>query len=153
MLIVTATTDRHWEEARRLVEEYAASLGIDLAFQDFQHEIASLRTEYGPPGGTFVLAENGGATVGCGGFRRLSDDVCEMKRLYVAAAGRGLGVGRALALRLISDARSSGYAAMRLDTLPTMTAARRMYDTLGFREIPSYRYNPVAGTMFLELAL
>jgi putative acetyltransferase len=76
-----------------------------------------------------------------------------MKRLYVASAGRGVGIGRALAIRLIADARARGYLAMRLDTLPTMTAARQMYAALGFREIPAYRYNPVEGTTFMELAL
>ena len=153
MHILTATTNEHWALARRLVEEYAASLGIDLSFQDFQHEIASLRVEYGPPGGTFLLAEQDDSFVGCGAFRRLSEHTCEMKRLYVASAGRGVGIGRVLAIRLIADARARGYLAMRLDTLPTMTAARQMYAALGFREIPAYRYNPVEGTTFMELAL
>ena len=153
MHILTATTHEHWALARRLVEEYAASLGVDLSFQDFQHEIASLRVEYGPPGGTFLLAEKDDSFVGCGAFRRLSEHTCEMKRLYVASAGRGVGIGRALAIRLIADARARGYLAMRLDTLPTMTAARQMYAALGFREIPAYRYNPVEGTTFMELAL
>ena len=151
--ILMATTDEHWVVARRLVEEYAASLGVDLAFQDFQHEIASLRVEYGPPRGTFLLAGKDDSFVGCGAFRQLSEHICEMKRLYVAAAGRGLGIGRALATRLIADARSCGYAAMRLDTLPTMTSARQLYAALGFREIPAYRYNPVDGTTFMELVL
>ena len=153
MQILTATTNEHWALARRLVEEYAASLGIDLSFQDFQHEIASLRVEYGPPDGTFLLAEKDDSLVGCGAFRRLSEHTCEMKRLYVTSAGRGVGIGRALAIRLIADARARGYLAMRLDTLPTMTAARQMYAALGFREIPAYRYNPVEGTTFMELAL
>jgi ribosomal protein S18 acetylase RimI-like enzyme len=151
--ILTATTDEHWAVARRLVEDYAASLGIDLSFQDFQHEIASLRVEYGPPGGTFLLADHDDSFVGCGAFRRLTHDTCEMKRLYVAASGRARGIGRALAVQLIADARACGYVAMRLDTLPTMTAARHMYAALGFREIPAYRYNPVEGTTFMELAL
>jgi putative acetyltransferase len=151
-LVVPRSVDE-WEAARRLVREYADSLHLDLAFQHFDDEMASFEKEYGPPGGMFLLAEQDGAYVGCGGFRLLSDTTCEMKRLYVATAGRGRGIGRALAARLIDDARARGYAAMRLDTLPDMSAARRMYAALGFREIPSYRYNPVAGTTFMELGL
>lgn len=135
------------------MEEYAESLGIDLAFQDFRHEIDSLPIEYGPPAGAFLLAEHQGTFVGCGGFRRLSDGIAEMKRLYVAPAGRSLGIGRLLANRLIHEARERGYQAIRLDTLPTMQAARHMYASLGFKEIAAYRYNPVQGTTFLELAL
>lgn len=146
-------TTEEWAAARRLVDEYARSLGIDLSFQDFDREMASLPEEYGPPGGGFLLAEQDGMFVGCGGFRRLTAATCEMKRLYVAPNGRGLGIGRALALRLIDDARSRGYTAIRLDTLPAMSAARRMYAALGFKEIAPYRYNPVEGTMFMELAL
>ena len=153
MTIVTASTAEHWAVARRLIEEYGASLGIDLSFQDFQREIASLRTEYAPPAGVLLLAEHHDSFVGCGAYRKLSDTTCEMKRLYVAPAGRGLGIGRALAVRLIADARACGYLAMRLDTLPAMAAARAMYATLGFREIPPYRYNPIAGTTFMEFAL
>jgi ribosomal protein S18 acetylase RimI-like enzyme len=151
MTLVVPATPAQWREARRLVEEYAASLGIDLAFQDFTNELASFETEYAPPHGAFFLAEHDGAFVGCGAFRRLSDGVCEMKRLYVAPPGRGRGIGRALAVRLIDDARARGYSAIRLDTLPTMIAARQMYAELGFREIEPYRYNPVEGTAFMEL--
>ena len=154
MNLVAPVNDSQWEEARRLVDEYAQSLGIDLGFQDYEHEVASLRVEYGPPGGGFVLAERDGVFVGCGGFRPLAaPSICEMKRLYVGPVGRGQGIGRAIAKHLIDAARGRGYAAMRLDTLPTMAAARRMYAELGFREIAPYRYNPVAGTTFLELAL
>lgn len=142
-----------WAEARRLVDEYAASLGIDLSFQDFQNEIASMPSEYGTPRGLFLLADDGRRFVGCGGFRPLSKKVCEMKRLYVSPPGRGLGIGRAIASELIARARDRGYAAMRLDTLPTMQEARRMYSALGFREIDAYRYNPVEGTTFMELTL
>ena len=155
MNLITPTTADEWAEARRLVEEYAQSLGIDLAFQEFHKEIESLRTEYGPPHGGFLLAQQGGGFVGCCGFRVMPADttVAEMKRLYVAPAGRGHGVGRALAVRVIDEARARGYAAMRLDTLPTMHAARAMYAALGFRPIPPYRYNPIEGTTFMELVL
>ena len=150
---VTPDRPELWDAARRLIDEYARSLGIDLAFQNYDQEIAALAQEYGPPGGGFLLARHENAFVGCGGFHRFSSAVCEMKRLYVAPAGRGHGIGRRLAVRLIDGARTRGYTAIRLDTLPTMSAARHMYAALGFREIPAYRYNPIAGTTFMELAL
>jgi putative acetyltransferase len=155
MNLITPTTADEWAEARRLVEEYAHSLGIDLAFQEFHKEIESLPTEYGPPHGGFLLAEHDGRFVGCGGFRMFSADatIAEMKRLYVAPSGRGHGIGRALAVRVIDEARARGYAAIRLDTLPTMHSARAMYAALGFRPIPPYRYNPIEGTTFMELVL
>lgn len=150
---MTPASAAQWAAARRLIEDYARSLAIDLSFQDFDHELASLEIEYGPPDGAFLLAEQSGAYVGCGGFRRWSDERCEMKRLYVDPAAREGGLGRALAAQLIAEARGRGYRFMRLDTLPTMSAARHVYAALGFREIAPYRYNPIVGTTFLELAL
>ena len=142
-----------WAEAARLVREYATSLGIDLAFQDFDHEIASLEHEYGPPDGHFLLAEAGGAFVGCGGFRRLSEMSCEMKRVYIVPSSRGTGVGRRIATALIAEARDRGYRAMLLDTLPTMRDAHRLYESLGFEPTEAYRYNPIEGTTFMRLVL
>jgi len=144
---------RLWAEARRLVQEYAASLGVDLSFQDFDREIASLEHEYGPPDGHFLLAVDDERFVGCGGFRRLTAESCEMKRLYVAPAARGTGAGRALAVALIAEARRRGYEAMLLDTLPSMQDAQRLYASLGFEPTAPYRFNPVEGTSFLRLPL
>jgi putative acetyltransferase len=142
-----------WAVARRLVEEYAASLNVDLHFQDFQHEIESLPTEYGPPDGCFLLAVEDGTFIGCGGLRRFSDTACEMKRLYVVPDGQGRKTGRAVAEALIKEARRLGYEAMVLDTLPSMTRARELYRSLGFEPTAPYRYNPVPGTSFLQLRL
>lgn len=142
-----------WEAARRLVEEYAASLHLDLDFQDFGHEIESLATEYGPPGGLFLLAEQDGGFIGCGGLRRFSEAACEMKRLYVVPAHQKGGVGRALAEALIVAAREYGYETMLLDTLPSMKRAQDLYLSLGFVPTPPYRYNPVPGTTFMKLQL
>jgi GNAT superfamily N-acetyltransferase len=136
-----------------LFREYGDSLGIDLSFQGFDDELARLPGEYAPPRGALLLAVEGNEPAGCAGIRPLEDDACELKRLYVRPAFRAGGLGRALSLAAIEEGRRLGYARMRLDTLPSMGAARRLYASLGFREIEPYRFNPVAGTQFLELEL
>jgi ribosomal protein S18 acetylase RimI-like enzyme len=142
------------ETARKLFREYADGLGVDLAFQGWERELRELPGDYAPPRGALFLAEHqGGAAVGCVALRPLDPPLCEMKRLYVRPEGRGTGLGRRLAEQVIEEGRRLGYAAMRLDTLPSMADAQALYLRLGFREIPAYRYNPIAGTRFLELDL
>lgn len=148
--LVRPSSPAQWAEAKRLVQEYAAALKVDLCFQNFAEELASFEREYGPPSGAFFLAKD---SLGCGGLRRFADGVAEMKRLYVVPAGRGRGIGAALARRIVEEARRLGYGRLVLDTLPDMRAAQALYRSLGFREIPSYRHNPVAGTLFFELPL
>ena len=132
------------ETVRRLFREYGTGLGVDLSFQDFDAELAD-------PFGVYetVLIADGG----CVALRRIDDATCEMKRLYVRPEERGGGLGRQLAEAIVSEAKARGYRRMLLDTLPTMTSARTLYASLGFRETEPYRYNPVAGTTFLELVL
>jgi ribosomal protein S18 acetylase RimI-like enzyme len=139
--------------ARRLFEEYAASLGVDLCFQGFSEELAGLPGNYAPPGGRLLLALQNGEPAGCVALRPLEPAVCEMKRLYVRPAFRAHGIGRILIDRVVQEARQAGYRQMRLDTLPSMSAAQALYRRLGFQEIPPYRNNPIAGAVFLELQL
>jgi ribosomal protein S18 acetylase RimI-like enzyme len=139
--------------ARRLFEEYAALLGVDLCFQGFDAELEALPTMYGPPTGCLVLAWRGGDAVACGALRRLRDGVCEMKRLYVQPRARGQSLGRRMALALIAQAHSQGYSRMVLDTLPAMTSARALYRSLGFRETAPYYSNPEPGALYLDLTL
>lgn len=151
--IIHAETDAHWAAGRRLVEEYAQSLGVDLGFQDFAHELASLQAHYAPPDGRFLLCECDGEFAGCVALRRFDAHDCEMKRMHVTPAFRGRGLGRVLAMAIIAEAKAVGYRRMLLDTMPFMTAAHRLYESLGFKPIPAYRHNPVAGTTFLALDL
>jgi GNAT superfamily N-acetyltransferase len=141
------------EEVRELFLEYQRSLDVDLCFQDFERELAELPGEYAPPSGGLFLALVGGGAAGCVGVRSLEEGACEMKRLFVRNAFKGRGIGRVLAEHAIAWARRAGYERMLLDTLPSMKAAQRLYETLGFRDVESYRFNPVGGTRYMELRL
>jgi putative acetyltransferase len=141
-------------QARELFLEYAQSLGFSLCFQNFDKELATLPGGYAPPEGRLLLAEYDGQLAGCVALHKLESTLCEMKRLYLRPQFRGKGLGRALAERIVTEARQIGYLKMRLDTVePLMKDAVAMYRKLGFKEIAPYCENPVAGAMYMELEL
>jgi putative acetyltransferase len=150
--IVEGHGEEHVPAVRVLFQEYAAALAIDLGFQDFERELAGLPGEYAPPGGRLLLGLDP-EPAGCVALRPFEPGVCEMKRLYVRPAWRGSGLGRRLAEAIVEAGREAGYDRMRLDTLPTMAAARALYRSLGFVEIEAYRHNPIHGATYFELTL
>ncbi|WP_140627212.1 GNAT family N-acetyltransferase [Methylibium rhizosphaerae] len=145
------------EATRAIFREYAQALGVDLCFQNFEQELATLPGQYAAPHGLLLLAFLDGELAGCGGFRPLHEadypNACEMKRLYVRKAFRRFGIGRLLAQALIDRAREAGYSTMLLDTLDDMEAARGLYETLGFENVPPYYYNPLPGAHYLKADL
>ena len=139
---------------RTLFEEYAASLDFKLCFQNFSEELAALPGEYAPPMGRLLIAKFDGEIAGCGALRPLElPTICEIKRMYVRPQFRGYGIGRAVAHRIVNEAKAIGYRKMRLDTVPTMTEAIALYRSLGFYEIAPYRENPIEGALYMELLL
>jgi len=154
MQFIQASTPEHIQLVRELFREYEAWLNLDLCFQGFEKELAGLPGAYALPAGRLLLAFEDDKLAGCVALRRLSDDVCEMKRLFLRAQFHGSGLGRELAERIIEEARTIGYQAMRLDTLSEqMGNAIALYRALGFREIEPYYENPVPGALFMELDL
>ncbi len=153
MRVTRVETDEQVEEARTLFKEYSDATGVDLCFQNFGHELATLPGDYAPPTGRLLVAYEVEEPAGCVALRKADEVVCEMKRLYVRPAFRGTGLGRTLAERIIEEARAFGYERMRLDTLPAMGSAIALYRSLGFKEIEAYRYNPIEGSLYMELQL
>ncbi len=152
-IVIRPARPHDLDAVRALFVEYAASLDVDLGFQDFDAELASLPGKYAPPAGRLLVAWRGDDAVGCIAMRALADGDCEMKRLYVRPSTRGSGLGRRLAERIVDEARDAGYRRMLLDTLPTMAGAQRLYAALGFVPIAPYVFNPVPGTKYLALTL
>ena len=155
--LLTPASIEDLTETSDIFREYAISLGFDLCFQDFEGEIANLPGDYAPPRGALLLAKVNGAVAGCCALRPLDSsdyvNAAEMKRLYVRPAFRGIGLGRQLAEAILDEARMGGYDSVLLDTLDDMEIARAMYDELGFKEIPPYYHNPLAGAHYLKVDL
>jgi ribosomal protein S18 acetylase RimI-like enzyme len=155
--LVQADRPELLDAAREIFRDYAASLQVDLCFQNFEAELAGLPGEYAEPSGALLLAYADDALAGCGALRPLTDvdhaNACEMKRLFVRRAFRRVGLGRVLAQALMDRARTAGYSVMLLDTLDEMESARELYATLGFEEVAPYYYNPIPGAHYLKVQL
>lgn len=155
--LASAKGAQQMDEARVIFREYAAGLGIDLCFQNFEEELATLPGEYAAPRGALLLARVDGALAGCCALRPLDSadypNAAEMKRLYVRKAFRGFGLGRQLAEAVLDIARQAGYDCVLLDTLDDMEAARALYEDLGFEDIPPYYHNPIPGAHYLKADL
>jgi ribosomal protein S18 acetylase RimI-like enzyme len=155
--LLEADSPARVDAARELFREYAARLGVDLCFQDFEAELASLPGEYVAPHGALLLAAVDGQVAGCGALRALPgvdhDNACEMKRLYVRPAFRGFGLGRVLTQALMDRGVQAGYSNLLLDTLDDMEAARGLYASLGFEEVAPYYFNPIPGAHYLRARL
>ncbi len=156
-LIKAPSQAEEFAALKDLLREYAQALDVDLCFQGFEEELASLPGEYAPPRGMLLTAHVGGALAGCCALRPLDNvdypNASEMKRLYVRPAFRRLGLGRLLAEATLDAARQAGYACVLLDTLSDMESARAMYTDMGFEEIPPYYFNPIAGAHYLKVDL
>jgi GNAT superfamily N-acetyltransferase len=153
MRIAQTGTAAELAAARELIQEYADGLGIDLAFQGFADEFANLPGDYAPPRGRLLVAWEDEQAVGCVALRPHTGEACEMKRMYVRPEARGRAIGRALTERIIAEARTIGYSRMLLDTLPFMTAAIRLYESLGFVRRAAYNDTSFKGMIYMELLL
>jgi len=153
-MIIQAETSAQIEDARRLFREYEAWLDVDLCFQSFEEELNTLPGKYAQPSGRLFLASENEKPAGCIALRKIEDDICEMKRLYVRDDFRGTGLGKMLVERLIEEAETIGYKKMRLDTLPDkMPQAVKLYQSYGFQKIEPYYENPHKETLFMEKLL
>ncbi|MDR7379856.1 GNAT superfamily N-acetyltransferase [Rhodoferax ferrireducens] len=152
--LVSPTQAEELDATRAIFQEYAGQLGVDLCFQSFDEELATLPGEYAAPRGALLLALVDGELAGCCALRPLDSadyaNASEMKRLFVRKAFRGFGLGRQLAEAALDAARAAGYSCVLLDTLDDMEAARTLYEELGFAEVPPYYHNPIPGAHYLK---
>ena len=152
-VIRDAVSETEIEAVRELFLEYQAAIGLDLCFQGFREELATLPGAYSRPSGRLLLAVDGRSILGCVGLRPLGGTHCEMKRLYVRREGRDVGLGRLLVTTVLDEARTVGYRRVLLDTLPSMSEAIALYRSLGFTDAAPYCHNPIAGALYLALEL
>jgi GNAT superfamily N-acetyltransferase len=148
-----AKSEDEFEQGRILFKEYADELNVDLSFQDFEKELRTIHVQYNKPDGGLLLAFFDDKPVACAGVRRSDEETAELKRMYVKSGYRGHRIGVALLERSLSMAKDFGYKKVRLDTLENMAKAQELYKSFGFYTIPSYRFNPIAGTIYMEKVL
>jgi putative acetyltransferase len=149
----TACSEAEFIQARILFREYADELGVDLSFQDFEKELETIHILYNKPDGRLLLVSLNDRPIGCAGIRRLDEKTAELKRMYIKSECRGHRAGVELLIRSLAAAKELGYIKMRLDTLENMTRAQELYRSYGFYIIPSYRFNPLKGTIYMEKLL
>ena len=153
MEFIRAISDDHYDVATALFKEYALAIGIDLSFQQFEMELAGIRTMYSPPQGGIILCRNEGGYNGCVAVRKIDEDTGELKRMFVKPAFQGLGIGRKLLEEALVLAAECNYSFLRLDTLAPMESAIHLYVEKGFYEIPAYYHNPNSTAIFFEKKL
>ena len=151
--LLIARSDNDFQTARILFREYAEWLGFRLDYQNFDQELNDIHLQYGPPDGALILVVGETVPAGCVGIRKNEEGIAELKRMYLRDVFRGKGLGKAMLQEAIIKARKLGYERIRLDTLPSMSSANALYESLGFVDIPAYRYNPFQEARFMELIL
>lgn len=149
--IIEAKSKKDLESAAMLFREYQSFLDVDLCFQDFEQELATLPGKYAEPKGAILIAKQGEDVIGCVGVRPIKDNICEMKRLYVKPENQGASAGKLLAESIIKKAKTLGYKKMQLDTLEKLVPALKLYEQLGFKRINPYYANPLDEVVYLEL--
>lgn len=149
----TARTPQQYDAARHIFRAYARSLDFDLCFQGFEEELMDIDKQYGPPEGALLLAYNGDEVIGCVAVRKFADGEGELKRMFVLPGHRGLRLGETLLLQALQAAKALGYRKLKLDTMPSMTAAIKLYEAHGFKRIAPYRFNPMQGAIYMEAEL
>ncbi|WP_109700312.1 GNAT family N-acetyltransferase [Chitinophaga deserti] len=149
----TAVSPEQYEAGRVIFRAYAASLDFDLCFQGFEEELVNIAKQYGPPEGALILACKGQDVIGCVGVRKFAEGQSELKRMFVLPDYRRLKLGESLLLAALQAAKELGYSNMKLDTLPAMTSAIKLYEAHGFKKIAPYRYNPDEGAIYMEAEL
>lgn len=142
-----------YQIATDLFKEYASQIGVDLQFQNFNTELENIATQYSRPEGVLIIVYDNQLPLGCFGVRKLDNEICELKRMYLRNEARGRGLGKQLLTKSMQLGKELGYEKMRLDTLPSMQTAIGLYKKIGFYEIPPYRYNPIEGTKYMEIKL
>ncbi|MDN5201912.1 GNAT family N-acetyltransferase [Fulvivirgaceae bacterium BMA10] len=153
MEFLVAKTEEDFNIGKALFLEYANELGIDLHFQNFEEELDSITKQYTSPSGALLLLKEKNKAIGCVGIRKLEGNIGELKRMFIKKEYRNKGFGKPLLKKGIEMAKVLNYHKIRLDTLPTMEKALKIYTAIGFKEIKPYRYNPIVGTKFLELEI